>query len=100
MAVTKLRVRVLEVGETESVGANNFQKRELFGMIEGEHPQYYKFEFVQKQAELLDNPIVLEGAYLTISYNLRSRRVEKQDPDAGEHPYNYYLSLSGWKIEE
>lgn len=97
MAVTKLRVRVLEVGETVEVGTSNFKKRELVGMVEGEHPEHYKFEFVQDKVALLDNPIVLEGGYLTIFYNLRSRRVEKGDAK-GE--YNYFLSLSGWKIEE
>jgi len=66
-------------------------------MVEGEYPEYYKFEFVQDKSKLLDEPIVLEGGYLTIHYNLRSRRVEKSDKP-GE--YSYYLTLSGWKIEE
>jgi hypothetical protein len=89
-----LRVRVLEVKDTETVGASGFQKRELIGMIEGEYPEHFKFEFVQDKVKLLDDPIVLEGGYLTIHYNLRSRKVEKEGQDD-----MYFLSLNGWKIE-
>lgn len=91
---SSLRVRVLEVKDTVSVGTTGFKKRELIGMIEGEYPEYYKFEFVQDKVTLLDDPIVLEGGYLTIHYNLRSRKVEKE----GQEDV-YFLSLSGWKIE-
>ncbi len=91
-----LRVRVLKIGETEEVGDKGFKKRELHGMIEGEWPTYYKFEFVQDKVTLLDDPMVLEGAYLNIHYNLRSRKVEAKEK--GEDDM-YFLSLSGWKIE-
>ena len=96
-ACNMLRVRVLEVGETEEVGTSGFKKRELIGMIEGEYPQHYKFEFVQDKVALLDEPIVMEGSYLNIHYNLRSRRVESNEKDK---PDMFFLSLSGWKIEE
>jgi len=88
----KMRVRVVKIGETQEFGTNGFKKRELVGLIEGEHPQEYLFEFVNDKSELLDS--VLEDSYITIFYNIRCRKIEKEGK-----PDMYFTSLSGWKIE-
>lgn len=92
MATTSMRVRVKSIGKTQEFGSNGFKKRELIGVIEGEHPQEFPFEFINDKTSLLDS--VLEDSYVTISYNLRCRKVE--NPGKADM---YFLSLSGWKIE-
>lgn len=95
MADDKLSVRiyVTKVGETQEVGANAFKKREIFGREENvQYPQDRKFEFIQDKTALLDN--VLEGTSVTIHYNLKSRKVVKEDGTD-----MYFLNAQGWKID-
>lgn len=87
----ELRVFVDQVGETVQL-SEKFKKRELVGKLEGEYPEHYKFEFVQDKVSLLDD--VLEGTYLTISFNLKGRKIEKKGKDPA-----YFTSLQGWKVE-
>ena len=92
MSATKMRVKVSEIRETKEYGTNGFKKRELIGMIEGEHPQKFLFEFVNDKVDLLDS--VMEDSYITIFYNLRCREVVTEGQEN-----RYFTSLSGWKIE-
>jgi len=85
------RVKIEEIGETEEIGNNGFKKRELVGLIEGEYPEYLKFEFIKDKVDLLDDLIV--GTYATISFNLKGRKVEKNGDTF------YFISLQGWKVE-
>jgi hypothetical protein len=87
-----MRVKVVRVGETQTVGESGFRKRDLIGKIEGEYENIFHFEFVQDKVDLLDE--VLEGTYITVFYNIRCREVEKDNGDK-----LYFTSLSGWKIE-
>ena len=86
----ELRVKLEEIGETEEFGNNGFKKRELIGLLEGEYPEHYKFEFIKDKVDLLDDLIV--GTYATVSFNVKGRKVEK---DGGTF---YYISLQGWKV--
>lgn len=92
MSTQKMRVKVSEIRETKEFGTNGFKKRELIGLIEGEHPQKFLFEFVNDKVDLLDS--IMEGSYITILYNLRCREIEKENAEN-----LYFTSLSGWKIE-
>ena len=92
-----MRVKVVSVGETQTVGSNGFQKRLLEGMIEGEYPENYQFEFVKDQVTLLDN--VLEDTYVTVSYNLNGRKVvENKEGLPLDNPM-FLTTLRGWKVE-
>lgn len=93
MAKYEMRVKILEVGETENV-TEKFAKREVVGMIEGEYPEYHKFEFVQGNVDLPDS--LIEGTYATIHFNIKGRKVESKKK--GEKP-KYFTSLQGWKVE-
>ena len=86
----ELRVKLEEIGETEEFGNNGFKKRELIGLLEGEYPEHYKFEFIKDKVDLLDDLIV--GTYATVSFNIKGKKVEK-DGDIF-----YYTSLQGWKV--
>lgn len=92
MSKNEMRVRVVSIGETKTFGDNDFKKREIVTIVDGEYENYFMFEFVKDKVDLLDD--ILPDSYVTISYNIRCRKVEKKgSPDA------YYTSLQGWKIE-
>lgn len=99
MAVGKneLRVKVVSIGETQTVGTNGFQKRLMEGVIEGEYPQNFQFEFTKDGVKLLDD--VLEDTYVTVSYNLRGRKVtENKDGIPYDEPL-FFVSLNAWKVD-
>lgn len=85
----ELRVKVTKIGETVEFDSG-FKKREMEGVIEGEYPEIFNFEFIKDNVDLLDE--VLEGTYATVSYNLKGRKVEKDGKTM------YFLALQAWKI--
>jgi len=87
------RVKIEQIGETEEIGTNGFKKREVIGVVEGEYPDHYKFEFIKDKTSLPDE--LIEGAYATISFNLKGKKVESKK-EAGE--FNYFTALQAWKI--
>lgn len=89
----EIRVKIVEVGETMEVGSNGFQKREVIGMIEGEYPDYYKFEFIKNNVDLPDQ--LIEGTYATIVFNLQGKKVESKKKNDGPM---YFTTLQAWKI--
>ena len=97
MAKTEMRVKIVAIGETQTVGASGFQKRTMEGLIEGEFPQSFQFEFTQDKVGLLDN--VIEGVYATVSYNIRSRKVEVNKDGVPLDEPLFFISLNAWKIE-
>ena len=89
----KIRVKIDQIGETEDVGKNTeFLKREVIGILEGEWPEYFKFELIKDKTKLADD--LLEGTYVTVHFNLKGKKVEGQD---GED--KYFTSLQAWKFE-
>lgn len=88
----EIRVKVLEIGETQEVGSNGFRKREVIGVVEGEYPDHYKFEFVQDKVDLPDT--LIEDSYVNISFNIKGKKVEKPGKDT-----MYFATLQAWKIE-
>ncbi len=86
----KMRVKIVEVGDVEKV-SDSFEKREVVGTIDGEYPEYHKFEFVQGKKDVPEDLLV--DGYATIHFNIRGRKVEK------DKKVSYYTSLSGWKVE-
>jgi hypothetical protein len=79
--------RVKQVGQTETVGANNFQKREIVVTTEEQYPQDVPIDFVKDKTTLLDN--IHAGQSVTVHVNVRGR----------EYNGKHYVSLQGWKIE-
>ena len=93
----EMRVKVISVGEIEVVGANGFQKRILEGKIEGEYPEDFAFEFQKDKCALLDD--VLEDTYVTIYYNVRGRKVDKNKDGLPLERPMFFVTLVGWKVE-
>ena len=92
MSKNEIRVKVISVGETKEFGDNGFKKRELITQTDGEYVDFFCFEFVKDKVDLLDT--ILPDTYVTVHYNLRGRKWEKEGQDT-----KYFTSLQGWKIE-
>lgn len=92
MAGVKIRVKVEEIKPLKKI-TEKFSKAEMIGIIEGEYPENYLFEFPNDKSELLED--VIEGTYVTVHANLRSNRVESKD--GGDD--KFFLNLSAWKVE-
>lgn len=91
--MSKLRVKVLEVEDTQLLGANkDFKKRNLIAVTEGEYPETYCFEFVKDKVDMLDN--ILPDSWVTVHFNIKGRVHEPADK-----PKMYFTSLQGWKLE-
>ena len=86
-----MRVKVKEVRDEEKV-TETFKKRELIGIIEGEYPEEFKFECIQDKVSILDD--VLEGTYVTIHYNLKGKRVDREDGSV-----LHFVTLNAWKVD-
>lgn len=90
----EMRCKIVEVSDVIEVGNNGFKKREMIGEIEGEYPEFYKFEVTGNKMDMLDD--VLIGAYATITFNLRGKKVDgKKKTD----PPMYFTTLNAWKVE-
>lgn len=90
----ELRVKVEEVTPVQEVGTNGFKKSELIGVVEGEYPEYYKFEFVQSKAEVPQD--LIPGTYVNVSFNIKGKKVESKKA-GGETMY--FATLAAWKVE-
>jgi len=97
MAKESMRVRVVSIGETETVGNNGFTKRVLEGKIEGEYPEEFAFEFTKDKVALLDD--VLEDTYVTIHFNIRGRKVSEDKNGSKLEKPLFFVTLNGWKVE-
>lgn len=90
-----LDVLVEEVGEKVNVGKQSeFWKTEVIGKVEGQYPKFFKFEFVQGNADVPEN--LIEGTYARIHFAMEGKKVESKKK--GEAP-NYFVTLQGWKVE-
>ncbi len=76
------------IGDTASYGAKGFTKRELVVTTSAERfPQDIKVEFVKEKTELLDKFRV--GQQVKVAFDIRG----------SEYNGKYYVSLTGWKID-
>lgn len=67
--------------------SGTFQSRDFVIKIEGDHPQYIKFQLVQDRCELLDSCEV--GQSYTVYFDLRGR----------EWQGKYFTNLQCWRID-
>ena len=79
------------IGETQTLGAKGFRKRECAVTTDEQYPQIIMTEFVQDKVDLLDAFKV--GDAVTIHINLRGR--EWTNP---EGKIVYFNTIQGWRI--
>lgn len=77
---------ILKIGDIETVGANNMEKREIVIETGGEYLQQIPFELIKNNVTLPDQ--FTEGELVTIHFNIRGR----------EWNGRYFSNLVCWKI--
>ena len=82
---------IKEIKKTETVGLNNFEKRDLILVTDEQYPQTLSIQFVQKMCCVLDGFFV--GEKVSIDVNLKGR--EYASPN-GE--IRYFNTIQGWRI--
>jgi hypothetical protein len=80
-------------GDTQTIGAKGFRKRELVIVTDEQYPQPIMVEFVQDKCDLLDK--YKEGDSVKVSINLRGRGWVNPQGDT-----KYFNQIQGWRIEE
>jgi single-strand DNA-binding protein len=85
---------VKKISDTESVGSNNFRKRDVVitDNSNEKYPQHVQFQFTQDKCALLDN--VKVGDVVKVQFGIQGK--EWTSP-SGE--VKYFNTLSGCKIE-
>lgn len=80
------------LNETQTFGANGFEKRELVVTTEDQYPQMILIEFTQDKCSLLDQYQI--GQNVKVSINLRGREWINPQGEA-----KYFNAIQGWRIE-
>jgi single-strand DNA-binding protein len=87
--MNELKGRLTEDFGTVQV-SDKFQKREFVIEVPGQYPDFIKCELKQDKTNLLDG--ILPGTELTVLYNIRGRKWEK------DGKVSYFVSIEAWKI--
>jgi hypothetical protein len=89
-----LQGKIKLIGETQTFGANGFQKRQLVvETTEDQYPQVISIDFVKDKCDILDKYQV--GQSVDVSVNLGGREWINPQGEA-----KYFNSLTGWRIEK
>lgn len=89
----QLRGNIKLIGETKTIGAKGFQKRDLVLTTQEQYPQDVLLEFTQDNCASLNK--FSQGDFVEVDINIRGR--EWTSPQ-GE--VKYFNSIQGWKISE
>jgi hypothetical protein len=82
---------IKKINETQTIGSNGFQKRELIVTTNEQYPQILLVEFVQDKCDLLNSYNI--GDEVTVFINLRGREWINPEGQA-----KYFNTIQGWKI--
>jgi hypothetical protein len=89
----QVRGNIKLIGNTQTIGAKGFQKRDLVLTTQEKYPQSILLEFTQDNCASLDR--FSTGDFVEVDINLKGR--EWTSPQ-GE--VKYFNSIVGWKIQE
>ena len=84
--------KVKVIFDTETVGTNNFRKRDIVVSTDEQYPQDISIQFVQDKTDLLN--LFQIGQDVKISINLRGREWINPQGEA-----KYFNTIQGWRIE-
>ena len=82
---------IKKINDTQTIGSNGFQKRELIVTTNEQYPQILLVEFVQDKCDLLNSYTI--GDEVTVFINLRGREWINPEGQA-----KYFNTIQGWKI--
>ena len=92
MQISPITVQIKRVENTQSVGNNGFEKRDLIVTTEEQNTQTLAIQFTQGKCPELDN--YKSGDRVNIWLDLRGREYTK------ENKTTVFNTLNGWKIEK
>jgi len=78
--------RLIVIGQTETVGTSQFEKRQIVVETTGQYPQQIALELVKDKCSLADQFKV--GDVVEVGFDLRGR----------EYNGKYYTNLNAWKL--
>lgn len=84
------KIKLIE--NTQTIGSNGFQKRDVVITTDEQYPQHLSIQFVQDKCDVLNSYSV--GQDVKVSINLRGR--EWINP---EGVAKYFNTIQGWRIE-
>jgi hypothetical protein len=84
---------ILEVGSLKA-NRNSYKTRDVVVKTKGDYPQFYKIQFDEKKAFLLDS--YKKDDNINIGVNLRGNKWT--NPKTNEDMY--FLNLIGWKVDK
>jgi len=88
----EIKGKVIQVGDLKA-NRNNYKTRDIVVKTIGDYPQWYKIQFDEKKAFLLDG--YKQDDDIIISVNLRGNKWTS--PKTNEDMY--FLNLVGWKVD-
>jgi len=88
----ELEGNILLIGDTQSLGSNNFRKREIVIETSEQYPQKILIEFVQDKCDILEKFNI--GQTVKVSINIKGREWINPEGEA-----KYFNSIQGWRIE-
>ena len=80
------------IGQTETIGAKGFRKRDIVITTDEQYPQHISIQFVQDKCDLLDN--FMEGQSVKVSININGRSWQSPQGET-----KYFNTIQGWRIE-
>ncbi len=87
----EVKGKVKAIFNTESVGSNGFQKRDIVVTTDEQYPQDISIQFVQDKCSILDGYAF--GDNVTVGVNLRGREWVNPEGEA-----KYFNTIQGWRI--
>ena len=78
--------QLIVIGQTETVGTSQFEKRQIVVETTGQYPQQIALELVKDKCSLMESFKV--GDMVEVGFDLRGR----------EYNGKYFVNLNAWKI--
>lgn len=84
----ELQGKIIQIGQTETVGSKGFTKRQLVIESLEQYPQQIPIDFVKDKTSFLDGKKI--GEQVKVSINIRGN----------EYNGKYFVNIQGWRIEK
>ena len=84
--------QISQIGQTQSIGENNFLVREFLLKTVEEFPNHYKAQFTGERTSILDN--FKENDIVIVKGELKGREYVNN-----QEQLDVFMSLNAWKIE-
>jgi hypothetical protein len=81
-----MKGKIIHVGEVQTIGANNFKKRQFAIETQEQYPQKVGFDLIKDSVDKITASDI--GKTVEVEFNIRGN----------EYQGKYYVSLQAWRI--